>query len=287
MCVGVLAISNNKNQAEELLNIVDGLIVGIKGLSTVMSSNFSIDDIEELSNIAKNKKKEIFILLNKNIHSCDLTFLEEVMIKLEEYSIKRIIFYDIAVVNIKNRLNLKTDLVWAQEHLTTNALASNFWFENGVKYTWISSDITKEEIEEIRDNTSSKLMLTMFGHIPMFTSNRELITNYKETFNIKDNSEMYYFAQDDYYPITQDDGCTYALSSKVINGIKESLNLKLDCIVLNSFLIDDSDFKEVSEMFMKRSKSNIIEYSEKLDSMFDTNTGFLYKETTYKVKNDV
>ena len=46
--------------------------------------------------------------------------LEELLLNLNKYSIKGVLFYDIGVLNIYNRLNLNYDLVWAQEHLTTN-----------------------------------------------------------------------------------------------------------------------------------------------------------------------
>ena len=42
------------------------------------------------------------------------------LLEIEKLKIKGIIFYDIAIINLKQKHNLQTSLVWAQEHLTTN-----------------------------------------------------------------------------------------------------------------------------------------------------------------------
>ena len=282
----VLVMPESLDQAKDLINIVDGIIVGIEGLSTNMASNFSISHALLLSDLAHKNKKEIFISLNKNMHSSDLGKLEDVMIKLESY-VTGIIYYDMSVLNLKNRLALKVDLVWNQEHLTTNSLASDFFYDNGVKYTWISSDITLDEVKEIKENSKSKLMMMFFGYIPIMVSKRNLISNYKETFKIKDNSNIYYFELDDnYYPVIDNKDGTSAFSSSILNGIEESYNLQLDYAILNSLFIDNTKFKEVAYMFMNMNEENIKEYKERIFNMFNTNSGFFYKKTVYKVKKD-
>ena len=49
----------------------------------------------------------------------DLKQLEDVLIKLSNFNIAGVLYYDISVLSIVKRLKLNIHLVWSQEHLTT------------------------------------------------------------------------------------------------------------------------------------------------------------------------
>lgn len=71
----------------------------------------------------------------------------------------------------------------------------------------------------------------------------------------------------------------------ILNGLKESLILKdkVNYIVLDAFNINK--FKQVLKIFKEVNESNVLEYENKLNSMFNNlNKGFLYEETIYRVK---
>ena len=257
----------------------DGVIIGIKDLSINMPCYFEVEDLNKID-------KEVFVCLNKNIHNNELELLEKTLIKLKDYKIKGIIFYDIAVVNLVKRLNLDFDLVWSQEHMTNNYYTVNFWNSNNVKYTWVSNDITLREMKEIKDNTESKLMVTLFGYIPMMASRRHLVKNYLNTFNLKDESKINYIEKEgNTYPLIDEKHGTICYTSFILNGLKEKLLLNYDYIILNSFLIEDDKFIEVLDMFNKVNEDNVDELEEQINNMFDnTKKGFFYEETVYKVK---
>ena len=140
----IIVIPSNKEQILKLKDYVDGFIIGLKDMSVNMPTYFNLFEIEEISNILKDK--ELFISLNKNMHNSDLEYLKEVLIKKKKYNIKGILYYDISLVNLKQELNLNIDLVFSQEHSTTNYLTINYWYEQGSKYTYLSNEITKREI---------------------------------------------------------------------------------------------------------------------------------------------
>lgn len=280
-----LIIPNSFKQIKDLIDFYDGVIVGIDKLCMNMPTSFSFDKIVEIINFIKENNKEVFIALNKNMFNKDLDSLKEILIKLDELSITGILYYDIAIVNLKKKLNLKTPLVWNQEHLTTNYLTSNFWYEYGSKYVYLSNEITLDEINEIKKNTKCKTMATLFGYLPMFVSRRHLVKNYLDTFNIKDNSKInYLYKENKYYKIIDTEDGTIAYSSHILNGIEEMLKIDTDYVVLNSFGIEDDTFYEVLEMFNNVNKSNVLEYNERINSLLETYKGFLYSETIYKVK---
>ena len=275
----ILLIPNDSKELK--LTNVDGFILPIKDLS--VNYNYYVD-INELDSILTTlNNKDIFISLNKNMHNGDLPKLKETLLLLENYNIKGIIYYDISIVKYKKELNLKNDLVWNQEHLTNNYSTVNYWYNEGARYTYLSSEITASEIKKIKKNTKAKLMANIFGYIPIFTSKRHLISNYLETFNKSSDSKLFYMYKEGlYYPV-KEDLVTTTYSSYILNGIKEYFNLDLDYYVINSFLIDN--IEDVLDIFHNLTKNNLEKSYQKLDNITkNTSDGFLHKETIYKVK---
>ncbi len=261
------------SSSQDLQLDADGFILGVDSLSVNVSKTFDIDTI--IDYVLKNPNKDIFVSLNKNMHNSDLEHLKETMLKLNNINIKGVLYYDISVVNLHKKMNLNYDLVWSQEHSTTNYFTCEYWHSKGVKYAYLSSEITIEEIKEIKTQTDMKMLVNIFGYLPMFVSKRPLVDNYLKTFNIKDNSKIHYVKdKNNIYPLTYNNStCLY--SRYVLNGIEEVDELKdIEYLVLNSFLIDD--FKRILEGF----KNNDSTY---INSKY-SNKGFLYKETIYKVK---
>lgn len=279
-----LIIPSDMKMIRRLKNKVDGYIIGVDGLSVNMPCYFKLEEV--LSIIKKYKEKEIFISLNKNMHDSDLSFLKETLLKLDKTKIKGIIYYDISIVNFKEELKLNLDLVWNQEHMTNNYFTINYWKEHGVNYTWLSNDITLDEIKEIRNKVDSKLMIQLFGYVPMFTSYRHLVNNYLNTFKLNSKNEYYIEKENKVYSIVDDERGTTVYSNNILNAIKESLVLKdIEYIVLNSYNIDCDCFEIVVELFNNLNEKNKEEYSSIIYNMFNnTDSGFLYKETVYKVK---
>ena len=281
----LLIMPKSIDQIESLIEDIDGVIVGIKDLSINQPAYFTLDEIKKINEIIKNNGKEIFVSLNKNMFNKDLEILEYTLLQLDNLKLNGILYYDIAIVNFKKNLKLVTPLVWNQEHLTTNYLTSNFWYEYGAKYIMLSSEITIDEINEIALNANAKTMVPIFGYLPMFVSRRHLVKNYLDTFKIKDDSNINYIEKENktYAIIDSNDG-TIAYSNKCLNGINETLKLNVDYIVLNSFNINNATFKRVVSMYNIANESNVQEFKEEIDKMLDTDTGFLYKETVYEVK---
>lgn len=263
----------------------DAFLFGIKGMSVNMPIYYSIDELKETFTYLKENNKEIFISLNKNMHNKDLEELKNLLISLSGFDIKGIFYYDVAVLKIVKDLKLNIPLVWSAEHLTTNYSTINFWQKYGIDYVHISSEITKDEILEIKNNTSVKMIVNVLGYLPMFVSDRHLISNYLETFNLKDKSNMYYLEKEnELYPIIDNELGTNIYSSKYLNAYKEYLEFiddEIEYVLLNSFLIEDEIFENIIDIFKSKDA-----YSEdKINNLLcKTDKAFLYQETIYKVK---
>lgn len=252
-------IISSIKQAKKIYKYVDALLIPLKDLSINYPNTFTLEEIKEL----KKLNKEIFVFINKNIENEELSKLEDTLKEIEKISLQGIIFYDIALPELKEELKLKTDLVWHQEHLTTNYGTANYWYDKGVKYAYLSSELTKREIEEIKENSKVKTFVNVFGYIPMFTSKRHILNNYEETFNIKDNGMKIHKEGKDYIIYDTKEGTT-VYSDYVLN-FKEKINA--DYIIYNSNLLDD----DLTELL-------------KGNNTYKEENGFMYKETIYKVK---
>ena len=135
------------NLEEVLKTNIDGIIIGIKDLSVFPSLQVDIDKLKEIIN---STSKEIIVSINKMIHNKDIPYLEEVLMELNKLKISKILFYNVGVINIAKKLGITKDLVIMQEHLNSSIYSNNFYYNNGVKGAFISSDITKEELLEIK-----------------------------------------------------------------------------------------------------------------------------------------
>ena len=275
-----LIILDDIKNLDKFINICDGIIVGIKDLSVNLPNYFSLEEIDLI--IEKLNQKEIFLSINKNMHNKDLPLLKETFEKLKGKHIDGIIFYDIALININKEYNY--NLVWNQEHMTTNYNTINYWYEHGAKSCYISSELSKEEIIQIKNNTKSKILMNALGYIPMFTSKRPLVKNYLEKFNLKDNSNINYMEKENKtYPIV-DNKLTTVYSSKILNicnDVKELNNI--DYFVFNPFNINTDKFIECVNLF--DDENNFQKINMILD--YNTDTGFMYKETIYKVRDKI
>lgn len=284
----IITTVNNKNQLISLLPKVDAFLIGIENFSVNLPCDFTLSETKDIIKYIKKNNKEIFININKNIHSEEINDLINLLKEIDLLETNGIFYYDISIVNLHKKLNLKTDLVWAQEHLTTNYETINYWNKKNVKYTLLSSEITLEETKQIINKATAQLIMPIFGYQSMFVSKRPLLNNYFKTFNIKSKSKLFYLEKENKkYPILTNKLGTVSFTNNILNGILEYSQLKEKpmYILCNSFNIQEEKYEMVIDMFKEVKSLNEKEFVQKIDQMFDNvDRGFLYKETVYKVK---
>lgn len=277
------------DEIKRTLNYSDAYLIGLKGFSINNNLCVSINHLNKLKTYIGNK--ELFINLNKNFTNSDILKLKDVMVKLNNYNIKGIFYYDVAVINIYNEIDTNYDLVWASEHATTNYATINYWYSFNAKYCLISSDITLKEMLDIRKKTQSKLIVPIFGYQPMFNSKRHIVRNYLEYFKLRDNSRINFMEKEGkVYPILDNEDGTTVYTNYIFNGIKEYNNFKnnnIEYVLLNSFNIDSNKFIEVLKTVKNINSANASECYEHINSLFSNiDTGFLYRETVMRVKKN-
>ena len=254
---------------------IKGLIFSIKDLS--VNNNLYLD-IDTLKDIIKsiNSEFEIWISLNKIMHNKDLELLENTLIELDKLKITGILFYDLGVLNICKRLNLNIKLSIYQDHLNASINSHNFYYNNKVEYSLVTNDITIDEMLEINNNSKIKLMVNVYGYLPIFYSRRYLVSNYMEYINKDKIDDIYYLKdKDGYYPIIEEDYGTTIYTKDPINLIKYINKLEdMEYIILNSNYIDNNEFMRVLDKYINKEIEDNDNYE-----------GFSNTKTIYTVKS--
>ena len=262
----------NKNNLDYLLSSdVDGIILPLKGLSVQSDVYFDLLDIKRILN---RTKKEICVSINKIMHESDLKELEMALVTLNKLNISKIFFYDVSVLRMCKEFHINKPLVVYQEHLNASSLTNQFYTHMGAKYSVITNDITREEINEISKH--SNLMMVCYGYLPIFYSRRFLVSNYLDYIKKRKSSDIYYIKHNnDYYPISEEEYGTCIYTKEPINLINELDTINIDYIILNSFLILDDEFFEVLDRYLLHKTDKDEHY-----------IGFLNEKTVYRVKEN-
>ena len=277
----------NNRFISDYLDYTNSFIIGLK--------DFSINYIElEIDEIKKIKEDypniNLFVSINANIFNKDLMILEKKLKELDKLNINGIFFYDLSILSMRDRLHLKTPLIWSQEHMTTNYNTCNYYYEKGCEYVYLSSEITEEEIKEIKEKSPIKIISFFFGYPNVSFSKRKLLTNYFKYHNVKKEKEIYNIeTENDKYLIKENKLGTKILHGKILNGIIPFKNLEniVDYAILDEENINHEDFIKVLKIFNNVS-NNTLDKEKAFDMIKeifpDSDDGFFYKKTIYKVK---
>ena len=268
---------------------IHGLILSLEKYSVQSNVYFSLEEIKKIRE--ENPSLEIFININKNLSNDDIKPLTEILIELDNLNVQGIFFYDLAVLKLKQELNLKTNLVWSQTHMVNNYKTCNYYYTKGVKYALLGKEITLEEILEIIKLSSITSMVEVVGLPSVAFSKRKLITNYFKDLNKepKDKLVVREKVSDADYELQEDFNGTSFFLKDVVNGtgiIKDLYEANLEYIVLREYGIE-SIFNELlvdTKEYIEGNCQNT-DYVEKYKSLGD-NTNFFFKKTIYMVKKN-
>jgi len=265
----LVIVPNKKEDIKIILSKdIKGIILGVKKLSI-----YPLElDIEEIIEIANSTNKEVIIALNKMIHNNDLELVKKVINKTKNSSIKKILFYDIGILNICKEMNIEKELILSQEHLNASINSNNFYYNNGITSAFITSDITYKEILEIKNKTKMNIYYTVYGYLPIFYSRRYLLTNYFKYIEKKMEDNTYYIFNNNLKYMIKEYNYGTIIYSPIVNLINEIEKLK----DINNLVIDLSYIKDITaiDSFINNNKEK------------NTYTGFYDKKTIYKLKEE-
>ena len=264
------------NSLEHLNKLIDKDIYGIMLYIDKLSVNSSFYiDVEDIKKIDF-KDKKIFIVMNKIMHNSDLDLVRIILEKLKDMYVK-ILFYDMSIYNISKKIGIIDKLVIYKDHLNASIYSNKFYSDLGITGSYISSDITGEELLEIKDNSNMEIYFTGYGYVPIFYSRRYLIKNYLKFIDKEELDGKYTIVSDmnTEYPISEEEFGTTIYSEKPVNLINYLDDMdRIDYVVMNSNGIIDSEFDLIVDKFISKDKMN------------DCYLGFFNTKTIFRVKNN-
>jgi putative protease len=291
----ILVAPNSLDNVDDFKQ-AEGLIIGIKNFSYLISCEVEINELKDAVELIKKVNKKIFISLNRLMYNKDIPLIEEYLLVIEKLDIDGILYDDLSILSLSKKLSLKTPLVWFGIHSFTNQYTSDYWYKKGVSYGVLSTEITLDHITNICENTKLKTIMYGFGYLPMFVSGRKLLTSYFKYTKQDKKSNVYHMYEEmrkkDYPTYETNDG-TVILSSDILSMVEElpKVSDSLDYLLLSSLNMDDNLFLNIYNCYVD-AIDNLCD-SDKLKNIrgnvskllnASTDRGFLYKETVYRVK---
>jgi putative protease len=171
--------------------------------------------------------------------------------------------------------------------MVTNYNTCNYYYDKGCEYGVISSEITLDEINEIRMNTKMKLFLNVLGYQIMGYSRRHLLDNYFKSTDMKRDNNTYIIKNNNEdYIIQEEENGNALYFGKPLNGSVIVNQVDVDYLILNDNNFDKDKFIKTLKLYkelMDTKDENII---KEIDDLVGDNRGFFFTKTIYKVKKN-
>ena len=275
----LLGVIKDNNYLEYLNSGLDGLILPLENFSVDYFKYYSVSFIKEYK---KNTNKLCFVVINKMIFNNELDSLLDILKELEKIAVDGVFFYDLAVLSLVKENCLNLNLIYNATHMVTNSDTINLYYDLGVKGAYLSNEITKDEVLNIRYNTKSDLFILLLGNPVVAMSRRNLLTSYFANKN-KSKSEIITIKEpksgQEFIVKEDSNGTTFFYNRRLnlSNVYKELVDSGINYGIIEQGDYSSGEYKELINAFVNFNK-------KKIDELAGHNRGFLYRETIYKVK---
>lgn len=234
---------------------INNFLFGVKGFS-IGYQEYNLEEIPENS----------YLMLNRVMDCECIANLREMLPQIKRF--RGIVFEDIGVFNLLKDSNI--ELIWNQNHFQTNYNSINFWLNQGCSSSFISNEITEEEINYILEKSTKPLVLTIFGKNQIMYSRRRLLTNFNTYANLPNYNKMILktnVRDNNFYALETDYG-TILFNNTYFNYLKYANT------------VDDNKIR----FYYVYNLDNSPEYIEEILKGKEVgDTGFLNKKTVYKM----
>lgn len=254
----LMVVTNEELLELKVKNI--NFLFPMEGYSVGFLKTFTFEEV---------KISNAYLYINRILDKEGITRLKKDLASIPD-NVVGICFTDLGILQIVAELGLHLKLIYMQSHNTTNRLSIEYYLEY-VDSVLLSTDITEEEMRLILDSAKKPLVVPYFMRVEAMYSRRTLLTNYEENFGYpkktnellqEDISKQSFFAVENEY------------------GTVLYTNTFLD---YRNFEHDNILFRYINPIGLGKEE---VESILKGEEMPNTDTGFLHKETYYRLKEE-
>ena len=157
----------------------DAVFVGGKEFSLRSgASNFTLEDIKEAVDFAKQYNATIHVTCNIILHQDNLQGIEEYLKALDKAGVKAIIAADPYIMKIAKDLDLNLEVHVSTQLSTLNTKAIKFYQDLGMDRVVLGREVCYEDLKTILDKTNIDIEYFIHGAMCIHYSGRCMLSNY-------------------------------------------------------------------------------------------------------------
>ncbi len=178
--VELLAPAGNLEKAKiALLYGADAVYVGGKEFSLrARASNFTREDLKNLSEFAHKLNKKMYVTCNIIPHNEDFIGLDDYLKFLSEIGVDAIITSSLGLIQKAKVIAPNVEIHISTQTSITNSKAIKFWQTVGATRVVLAREVSIKEIEKIKKNTTLELEVFIHGGMCASYSGRCTLSNY-------------------------------------------------------------------------------------------------------------
>ncbi len=272
-------------QFNQLIDKLDGIVIGNSNYATYLSFSFSTKDLVELIKRSISLKKEVFLKLDIMPTNKEIKEIIEFVKNLSNFEINYLVqdiglFQELKEIGIKNIIYIASTMITNYEDLL-------FYLNNGFKACMPSLEIPFEDIIMMNEKSQKGLFFKVFGYHTMMHSKRRLISTYQKFINsnVKVDNEKTFLIEEtrnSKYPIIENNCGTLIFREYPVNYLEKINNLKkFEYSFLDDIFIDKDIYEEVVNNYnlVLKNKINVNDAINQINLKYE-NT-FMDKDTVY------
>ena len=157
----------------------DAVYVGGKEFSLrARASNFTKEDLQEISEFAHQLGKKLYVTCNIIPHDEDLTGLEAYLTYLYQIKVDAIITSSLAIMTVARRVTPKLEIHVSTQMSITNHQAIKFWQSIGATRVVLAREVSLKEMGALKVNSKLELEVFIHGGMCASYSGRCVLSNY-------------------------------------------------------------------------------------------------------------
>ncbi|NLJ80010.1 MAG: U32 family peptidase [Firmicutes bacterium] len=194
------------------------------------AGNFSLDEIEEILALAKEKRVKVYVTINVFPRNEEIEQLPPYLQELQKLGIDGIILADPGVYKLARQYAPAVALHLSTQANTVNYEAARFWGDLGFKRLIMARELTKNEIARICRETDVEVEVFVHGAMCMAYSGRCLLSSFLTGRDANRGAcaqscrWRYAVVEEkrpgEYMPVVEDNGGTHIFNSKDLRLIE-------------------------------------------------------------------